>query len=73
MSNLNVNIDAAAVISQNEQETYVPKKKTEFNVKNYLQARLGSDETTKKITIRLLPLTMLPVIPLLSILQQMEQ
>ena len=55
MSNLNVNIDAAAVISQNEQETYVPKKKTEFNVKNYLQARLGSDETTKKITIRLLP------------------
>jgi len=55
MNNLNVNIDVDAVISQNEQETLAPKKRTEFNPKNYLQARLGPDETTKKITIRLLP------------------
>ena len=55
-NNFGVNIDAAAVISQNERETYVPaKKKTEFNPKNYLNARLGKGETTKKLRIRLLP------------------
>ena len=54
---LGVNIDANAVLEQlqKEQETYVPKKKTEFSVKNYLQARLGPEESSKTLTIRLLP------------------
>ena len=55
--NLSVNVDAAAVAEQyaNEHKVTTQKKKTEFNVKNYLQARLGSGETTKTLTIRLLP------------------
>lgn len=53
---LNVNIDAESVIEQNEKESYVaPKRKTEFNPKNYLNARLSDGETSKKIKIRLLP------------------
>ena len=32
-------------------------KKTQFDTKNYLQARLGENETSKTLTIRLLPIT----------------
>lgn len=55
-NNFNVNIDAEAVISQNERETFsFNKQKTEFNPKNYLNARLANGETSKKLKIRLLP------------------
>ena len=56
--NFSVNIDAEEVKNQYEQEQKalaVPTKKTQFNEKNYLQARLGDNETTKTLTIRLLP------------------
>lgn len=53
-----VNIDADEVQRQYESEqmkkTYAPKK-TQFDTKNYLQVRLGPEETTKTLTIRLLP------------------
>lgn len=54
--NFSVNIDAEAVKVQYEQEqkTFIPKK-TQFNEKNYLQARLANNETSKTLTIRLLP------------------
>jgi len=54
--NFSVNIDAEAVKTQYEQEqkTFIPKK-TQFNEKNYLQARLTNNETSKTLTIRLLP------------------
>jgi len=54
--NFSVNIDAEAVKTQYEQEqkTFIPKK-TQFNEKNYLQARLANNETSKTLTIRLLP------------------
>lgn len=54
--NFSVNIDAEAVKTQYEQEqkTFTPKK-TQFNEKNYLQARLSDKETSKTLTIRLLP------------------
>ena len=52
-----VNIDLNAVINQYEQEQVTPAytKKIQFDTKNYLQARLGKDEQSKKLTIRLLP------------------
>ena len=54
---LGVNIDANSVIEQfeKEQEVITPKKKTMFSEKNYLQARLAPGETSKTLTIRLLP------------------
>lgn len=54
--NFSVNIDAEAVKTQYEQEqkTFTPKK-TQFNEKNYLQARLSDKEASKTLTIRLLP------------------
>ena len=54
--NFSVNIDAEAVKTQyeEEQKTFAPKK-TQFNEKNYLQARLSDKETSKTLTIRLLP------------------
>lgn len=56
MINLKVNIDANAVIAQSEKENFVPvKNKTVFNPKNYLNARLGTGELSKKLKIRLLP------------------
>lgn len=58
MSNtFGVNIDASAVISQNEHEAYraEAKNKTPFDPKNYLNARLERSEQTKKLKIRLLP------------------
>ena len=53
--NFSVNIDDDAVKNQYEQEQRQPVKKTQFDTKNYLQARLGSNEDTKTLTIRLLP------------------
>lgn len=55
---LTANIDADAVAEQYEKEhstTTKTKKKTEFNEKNYLQARLKPGEKSKSLTIRLLP------------------
>ena len=55
---LSANIDANAVEEQYKNETTATattKKKTEFNEKNYLQARLKPGETKKTLTIRLLP------------------
>ena len=56
---LSANIDASAVEEQYKQEstasTATQKKKTEFNEKNYLQARLKPGEAKKSLTIRLLP------------------
>ena len=54
---IGVNIDVESVIKQFEEQqvTYVPKKKNIFSVKNYLNTRLGPDESSKTLTIRLLP------------------
>ena len=55
---LTANIDADAVAEQYAREhaaTTTTKKKTEFNEKNYLQARLRPGEKSKTHTIRLLP------------------
>lgn len=58
MRNFSVNIDAKAVQSQYEAEQAVPYvKANKFDERNYLQARLQNDETTKTLTIRLLPFT----------------
>ena len=53
--NFSVNIDDDAVKNQYEQEQKQPVKKTQFDTKNYLQARLTSNEDSKTLTIRLLP------------------
>lgn len=57
----NVNINADEIV-RNYNNTRalnaLPKKKTEFNPKNYLQARLLPGETEKTIAIRLLPFSM---------------
>ena len=56
--NFSVNIDAEEVKNQYEEEqktNFPTTKKTQFNEKNYLQARLGDNEDTKTLTIRLLP------------------
>lgn len=52
-----VNVDAEAVNRQyqEEQKQFSNTKKTAFNVKNYLPARLESNEQQKTMTIRLLP------------------
>ena len=52
-----VNIDAAAIISQYDAEKVTPvtTKKINFDTKNYLQARLLPNETSKTMTIRFLP------------------
>ena len=55
---LSANIDATAVEEQYQKEhtaTNTSKKKTEFDEKNYLQARLKQGETKKTLIIRLLP------------------
>ena len=53
---LSVNIDADAVVEQYEREHAVnSREKTEFSPKYYLQARLTPGETSKTLTIRLLP------------------
>lgn len=54
--NFSVNIDAEEVNNQYEQEQKaLTPTKTQFNEKNYLQARLSDKETSKTLTIRLLP------------------
>ena len=54
--NFSVNIDDDAVKNQYEEEQKEPTpKKTKFDTKNYLQARLNEGENTKTMTIRLLP------------------
>lgn len=52
-----VNVDAEAVNRQyqEEQNQFSNTKKTTFNVKNYLPARLEDNEQQKTMTIRLLP------------------
>jgi hypothetical protein len=53
------NISAEEVERQYAEE-HTPQakpKKTQFDTKNYLQARLGEKETSKTLTIRLLPIT----------------
>ena len=50
-----LNITPEDVLAQKAQETVVPKRINTFDLKNYLQARLGENETSKTITIRLLP------------------
>ena len=54
MSRFNVNISPDAIVAQREQE-FLKKTQNTFNLKNYLQARLGDNEDSKEITIRLLP------------------
>lgn len=56
MTNFNVNITPESVMTQRE-ELNAPKFQNTFNEKNYLQARLGPNEDSKEITIRLLPFT----------------
>lgn len=54
----NVNINADEIVNDYNQAralSALPKKKTEFNPKNYLQARLNPGETEKTMVIRLLP------------------
>lgn len=53
--NFSVNIDAEAVKAQYEQEQKQTIQKTTFDEKNYLKARLTPNESTKTLTIRLLP------------------
>lgn len=58
--NLNINISIDEVIAQQvaekEKATQSSKKTpTKFDTKNYLQAKLGPNETTKTLVIRLLP------------------
>ena len=51
------NISAEEVERQYAEE-HAPQakpKKTQFDTKNYLQARLGEKESSKTLTIRLLP------------------
>ena len=51
-----VNIDQKEIEKQYEESHAAPKpKKTQFNAKNYLQARLDEHENSKTLTIRLLP------------------
>ena len=54
MSTFNVNIPVDAIVAQHEQQN-VKRTQNTFNVKNYLQARLGDNEDYKEMTIRLLP------------------
>lgn len=53
--NFSVNIDADAVKSQYAQEQREPKKRTQYDAKNYLSVRLMPNENSKNLTIRLLP------------------
>lgn len=57
MENLNVNISAEEILSQRDKEDASKTKQTQtkFDAKNYLNTRLSDGETTKTLTIRLLP------------------
>lgn len=54
MSNFISNIGVNDVLSQKESVEFKKKGNT-FDLKNYLQAKLSGDETTKTLVIRLLP------------------
>lgn len=56
MSNFENNINPEDILTQKENLTYKKKENT-FDLKNYLQAKLSGDETSKTLTIRLLPFT----------------
>ena len=54
--NFGVNIDPMAIIGQHEKQTETNNfRKNVFDAKNYLNARLAQNETSKTLTIRLLP------------------
>lgn len=58
MSNFNVNVDDSAIVEQHnkEIEANAPKEnKTAFDAKNYLNTRLANNESTRTVTVRLLP------------------
>lgn len=56
MNTLNVNITPEEVLAQRAEQMVTPKKQvTKFDLKNYLNARLAENETSKTLTIRLLP------------------
>lgn len=59
---LNVNTSADAIRRQREaiqasKNNQQIKKKVEFNEKNYLNLRLNKGETTRKVTVRILPVS----------------
>lgn len=59
---LNVNTSADAIRRQREKlqqdkENQQPKKKVEFDEKNYLNLRLNPNETTKTVKVRILPVS----------------
>lgn len=54
MSNFNVNISIDSIIAQKERNEIKPTQKV-FDEKNYLQTRLSPNQSSKEMTIRLLP------------------
>ena len=59
---LNVNTSVDAILRQREaiqanKGNQQFKKKVEFNEKNYLNLRLNKGETTRKVTVRILPVS----------------
>lgn len=58
-----LNIDSNAVMQQYAKEQEEPKQRTQFELKNYLGARLGKDEVQKVLTIRLLPFSQTELSP----------
>lgn len=57
MSSFNVNIDSSAVEKLFETTAQTKTYQTVFDPKNYLDTRLGDNETSKTLTIRLLPIS----------------
>lgn len=56
MNRLNSNITIEDIMAQYEQNNAEKKQfQSKFDVKNYLQVRLADNETSKRITVRLLP------------------
>ena len=52
----NINLDT--IVLEDENEKTQEKKKSKFDVKNYLNVRLGEGEESKTLTIRLLPMNL---------------
>lgn len=50
----NINLDS--IVLEDEVEKEQEQKKSKFDVKNYLNVRLGKDEKEKTLTIRILPM-----------------
>lgn len=57
MSNFNVNIDTSSVEKLFETTAQTKSNQTVFDPKNYLDTRLADNETSKTLTIRLLPIS----------------